>query len=288
VHKKEKNSKSVLLPVLCCLCCSFFLTISHLSSSKAADGVELNGGQMSTAKTAVSSTPSVAAPDPAAETMGASRRVQLIPVQKTVLSSMLAGSISVISVREGERFKKGLLLFQIGCEVQISALNKAKAVHGKMTTLYETAKKLMALNTRSALDVSVAEAEANEAAAHVALMQTMVNRCRVYAPFSGIAGQRFVDEHQYVSEGQALMEIINDRSLELEFIVPSSWVMWLVRDYAFTVTIDENNQRYDASIVRIGGKIDPVSRSIKVYGKIKGEYPELIPGMSGVALFTLP
>lgn len=222
------------------------------------------------------------------ENVEITRRVQLIPVQKTVLSSRLAGSISAIHVREGERFNKGAILFQIDCAVQISGLDKAKAVHGKMKTLHETVKKLMKLNTRSALEVAVAEAEASEAAAHVALMQTMVDRCSVYAPFAGIGGQRFVDEYQYVSEGQMLMEIINDRSLELEFIVPSNWVTWLVPGHIFSTTIDENNRQYEASIVRIGGKIDPVSRSIKVYGTIKGEHPELMPGMSGVALFTSP
>jgi membrane fusion protein, multidrug efflux system len=50
---------------------------------------------------------------------------------------------------------------------------------------------------------------------------------------------------------------------------------------AFKVTLDETAKTYQAQIIRIGGRVDPVSQTIKVYGRIADNSVELLPGMSG-------
>ena len=86
--------------------------------------------------------------------------------------------------------------------------------------------------------------------------------------------------------GQALLDIIDDGVLELEFLVPSSWLNWLKVGGAFQVQIDETRRTYPAKFIRIGARVDAVSQSIKVAGAIDGRYAELIAGMSGRVLVT--
>ena len=69
--------------------------------------------------------------------------------------------------------------------------------------------------------------------------------------------------------------------LELEFLVPSRWLMWLRVGGAFKVTIDETRKTYPAKFIRIGARVDPVSQSVKVVAAIDGRFPELVSGMSG-------
>jgi multidrug efflux pump subunit AcrA (membrane-fusion protein) len=90
-----------------------------------------------------------------------------------------------------------------------------------------------------------------------------------------------VREQQYVQPGQALLDILDDTSLELEFLVPSSWLRWLKPGQALRVTIDETRKTYPARFTRIAARVDPVSQSIKVAATIDGTFPELIAGMSG-------
>ena len=88
-------------------------------------------------------------------------------------------------------------------------------------------------------------------------------------------------EQQFVQPGQALLDILDDSVLELEFLVPSSWLGWLKVGTAFQVEIDETRKRYPAKFIRIGARVDPVSQSVKVAAAIDGKFPELIAGMSG-------
>jgi membrane fusion protein (multidrug efflux system) len=71
-------------------------------------------------------------------------------------------------------------------------------------------------------------------------------------------------------------------------IVPSNWLSWLKVGTPFDVVIDETSRTYPGKLVRISGKVDAISRSIKVYGRIDGAAPDLLPGMSGRALFKQP
>lgn len=77
------------------------------------------------------------------------------------------------------------------------------------------------------------------------------------------------------------MEIINDKDLEVEFIAPSKSLPQLKPGKLFKVILDETGKAYNAEIIRLGGKVDAVSQTIKVYGRITGNPTELLPGMSG-------
>ncbi len=93
-------------------------------------------------------------------------------------------------------------------------------------------------------------------------------------------------EEQVVQPGQPLLEILDDTSLELEFIAPSSWLSWVAPGQAFEVRIDETGKTYAAQFTRIGARVDPVSQTVKIAGRITGQHAELMAGMSGVVRVT--
>lgn len=74
----------------------------------------------------------------------------------------------------------------------------------------------------------------------------------------------------------------------MELIAPSHWLTWLKPETRFKVKIEETGKVYAAKVVRLGGRVDPVSQSIKVIGRITENAPELIPGMSGPVDFERP
>lgn len=88
--------------------------------------------------------------------------------------------------------------------------------------------------------------------------------------------------------GQAVLDILDDSSLELEFIIPSKWLAWLKPGHKFQVRIDETQKAYPARIQRIGARIDPVSQSIKAIAVIDGQFADLLAGMSGKVELSPP
>jgi hypothetical protein len=95
-----------------------------------------------------------------------------------------------------------------------------------------------------------------------------------------------VRNYQFVQAGSPLLDIVDDRDLELEFVVPSIWLAWLKIGAVETVQITETQKTYDSKITRISGKVDAASQTIKIYGRIDGDTSDLLPGMSGGAHFA--
>ncbi len=52
--------------------------------------------------------------------------------------------------------------------------------------------------------------------------------------------------------------------------------------------IDETNRDYPAVVERIGAKVDPVSRTVKIVATLTGARPELVAGMSGSVRVPAP
>lgn len=215
-------------------------------------------------------------------------RAQLSPLESTVLSSQLAGKIEKVHVREGDRFEKGQRLVTFDCALHQAQLAKAQALEAEAQKTAEVNERLDSLNSISTLEVQVAAARLAAARADKAITQILVNRCAIAAPFPGRVAAVNVKSHQYVSEGHELLEILDDRQLEAEMVVPSRWLAWLATGTPFELTIDETGRTYPAVVTRLAARIDPVSQSLVVFGKVTAAHAALLPGMSGRASFAPP
>ncbi|HLO78992.1 MAG TPA: HlyD family efflux transporter periplasmic adaptor subunit, partial [Magnetospirillum sp.] len=108
------------------------------------------------------------------------------------------------------------------------------------------------------------------------------------APFDGRVVEQKIRAQQFAQPGQPLLDVLDDSVLELDFVVPSKWLVWLKPGHAFQVAIDETGKTYPVKLIRSGARIDPVSQSVRVTGAIGGHFPELTAGMSGRVLLSPP
>ena len=215
-------------------------------------------------------------------------RAQLLPRRYTTVAAEIGARINRLPVPEGGAFKAGQLLVGFDCSLQIAQTQKAQAeVDGAAHTLKANLR-LAELNSVGQLDLDLSRSAASKAKAELVANQTMLGKCAVAAPFGGRVAEQRVREQQFVQPGQALLDIIDDSVLELEFLVPSHWLAWLRPGVSFDVTIDETAKTYPAKFTRIGARVDPVSQSVKVAAAINGRFPDLIAGMSGRVQVKLP
>jgi hypothetical protein len=81
------------------------------------------------------------------------------------------------------------------------------------------------------------------------------------------------------------MSILNDKTFEIELILPSTSLRWVTKKSPFKFFIDETQELYLAEVVEIGARVDPVSQTIRVFGKFKEQPKQILSGMSGSARF---
>lgn len=213
-------------------------------------------------------------------------RAQLTPRRYTTIAAEIGAKVSNLPVTEGGAFKAGQVLVQFDCSLQRAQLDKAEAeLEGAEQTLKSNLR-LEQLNSVGQLELDLSKSASNKAKAEVGANKAVLAKCQVNAPFSGRVAEQKVREQQYVQPGQALLDILDDSVLELEFLVPSLWLSWLRVGSSFQVQIDETLKTYPARFTRIGARVDPVSQSVKVAAAIHGKFPELMSGMSGKVLVT--
>ncbi|WP_372742373.1 efflux RND transporter periplasmic adaptor subunit [Neptunomonas sp.] len=215
-------------------------------------------------------------------------RAQLVARHNVILSSELSGRVDAFPKLEGQSFKKGDKLFGLDCTLHQARLAKAKALYVEARKVNQVNTDLDRLGSISTLEMDVSNARLGAAGAEKTMMNAVVDRCQIYAPFSGKVVASFVERHQFVAEGQEMLSIIDDAPLEVETLVPSNWLMWLKPQQEFELEIDESGRRLTVQVSRISPVIDPVSRSVKIFGRLQRTDPGLMPGMSGVAIFAKP
>jgi membrane fusion protein (multidrug efflux system) len=210
---------------------------------------------------------------------------QLQPVKHAVISTETTASITSINVSDSDAFKKGATLVEFNCRIERAELKKAKAAQKADDTRVKVNTKLDELSSISQLDYKLALYKAEESAAEVAIITERVRNCKITAPYSGVVEEVLKENYEYVKKGEPVLKILDDSVLEIELLVPSSWITWLKKDAEFKVNVSEVGKSYTAKVTNVGAKIDPVSQSIKIKGAISNKEKILKPGMSITAFF---
>jgi membrane fusion protein (multidrug efflux system) len=226
-----------------------------------------------------------APPAPAAarapETRVPEIRAQLSPRRFTTIAAEIGARVNRIPAGEGTSFKAGQVLVGFDCSVQQAQLARARVALDIATKQLATQSRLAELNATGRQEVELAEGEVAKHRADMVQIQVLLGKCTIAAPFSGRVAEQKVREQQYVQPGNALLEIIDDSVLEVEFIMPSRWLAHVRAGSTVQIAVDETARTYPAKVVRIGARVDPVSQSVKVVAAIEGRPKELIAGMSG-------
>ena len=205
---------------------------------------------------------------------------------QAVLHSQIQGRISQMPVKEGQRFEKGAALVEIDCDKYRAELAGALAEHEAKDKTFRNNRELTKLNAVSTLELEISEAEAKKAAASIRLAEINVRSCHIAAPFSGRVVAVMVNEHENVFPNDKLISLLDDTSLEIELVLPSSTLSWLKRKSTFTFTVDETRREYVAKVKEIGANVDPASQTIKVIGAFGAIPADVLAGMSGTAQFS--
>jgi len=215
-------------------------------------------------------------------------RAQLAPRNYTTLAAEIGAKVSRITVKPGQAFKAGQMLVSLDCSLQNAQRARAQAELEGAQKTHAVNKRLQEPDAVGKLEYATSEQSTLKARAELDFANATLAKCKISAPFSGRVAEQKAREQQFVQPGQPLLEILDDSSLDLDFIVPSKWLAWLKAGQSFKVAIDENGQSYPARITRLGARIDPVSQSVTVAAVIDGHFPELIAGMSGRVLLAPP
>ena len=221
------------------------------------------------------------------------------------LRPQVSGFITGVHFKDGDRVRKGQLLYSVddqlyaanyqqaiaNSQVQEATMNKAQKDANRYHELdkNDAVAKQLVDNADAALEVSKKQADA--AKANIRAMETNVRYTKVYAPFDGVIGISAVKTGTAVTAGQSILNTISsDRELAVDFNIDQKEI------YRFTKLMNEKQQEKDSvftlafgnDVYPFPGKIALLDRAVNPQtGTIKARlvFPNnknlLIAGMNG-------
>jgi RND family efflux transporter MFP subunit len=220
----------------------------------------------------------------------------LQPLDQAVLRAEVAALVNEITVRRGERVKKGQLLARLdtadlgarlrekqsNLESARSALNLAEINREKAITLTQRGVK-----SQTALDE--AENAWRNAKANVTALEQQLTMARkgvadaaIYAPMEGLVAERYVNPGERVAIDGKLFTIADLDTIEVETLVPARDVPQLRTGQKVVLRVEGFGDRmFEGHIERINPTAQSGSRSIPVFILLKNPEHILRGGMFG-------
>lgn len=102
-------------------------------------------------------------------------------------------------------------------------------------------------------------------------LEQRLSKYRIVAPFTGVLTEALVTEGTLVRAGQKLGEFINPGVYELEVSVSKSFTDLLKVGESVELTSLNSNETFTGKVIRINGRVDQASQTIKAYIEVDNE-----------------
>ncbi len=191
-----------------------------------------------------------------------------------------SGQIRSILFEEGQHVEAGTVLFQLDTALYDAALAQSRARVNLSQQEYQRAQRLLQRKVGSENDRDAALAQLRVNQAEASLAQTRIDKMSIRAPFAGTTGLRQVSPGDYVSTGQDLVELIDTRSLKLDFRIPEIYLPAVAPGQPVSVRVDAFPGRiFRGEIYALSPSSDARAHNLELRARISNSDGALRPGL---------
>ena len=204
----------------------------------------------------------------------------LLSDEAVTVSSEIPGRLKEIHFQEGQPVEKGAPLFTLDDSVYRAQLDDAEA---KLKLAEQTNKRTSTLfSNKYATAQSADEAVSNLAVSTAAteLARVQLEKTRIVAPFSGIVGLRHVSVGEYITAGQALVNLEAIDPVKADFRVPEKFLPAIRVGQTIRIKVDAfPDASFEGKVYAIDPKLDVSGRSLLVRALVPNKDQRLRPGL---------
>lgn len=200
--------------------------------------------------------------------------------ESVVIRPEQSGQIRKILFIEGQDVEADALLFQLDTALYNAALTQARARVNLSQQEYQRAQSLLQRKVGSQNDRDAALAQLRVDEAEASLAQTRIDKMNIRAPFAGTTGLRRVSPGDYVSTGQDLVDLIDTRSLKLDFRIPEIYLPAVAPGQQVSVAVDAFPGRiFTGEVYALSPSADPRAHNLELRARIDNSDGMLRPGL---------
>jgi len=190
------------------------------------------------------------------------------------------GIVQDILFTEGQAVEKGQLLLRLDEAKFAAALAEAEGNFKLSQANYDRARQLFKdhLISQQEFDQSAATFDVSQAT--VELRRRDLKDARIYAPFSGIIGARFISPGQVISRTTLLSVLVDLDPVKVEVNVPERFLSQVRIGQELELSVAAfPGRKFRGKVFFIAPDVDPATRTALVKAEIPNDKHELKPGM---------
>lgn len=205
------------------------------------------------------------------------------------LSVEIAGTISDVQFRSGEKVQKGQPIVLLDSEIEQASLAAAEADLHLAKVEFQRARSLIEGKAISRSEFDRLNAQSQKADATVAQLKASLAKKRVLAPFSGTIGIRQVDVGDFVAAGTPIATLQDLSMLFVDFYLAEQQVPLLAIDQPVRVQVAAfPGEPFEGRIVALNPKVEVTTRNVQVRAELANPGERLLPGMFANLQVLLP
>src|SRR5882762_9023517 len=211
------------------------------------------------------------------------------PVQGTIVSTELGGTVSEIGFQNGTVAKKGDLLVKLDASQEEALLRSAEAEVELSRADLERTRGLATKKVVSNSDLDAAESKLRGLTAVVDQMRSNIRKKAIVAPFDGQLGIRQVNVGQMINSGQPVVPLQSLDPVFADFALPQQHFAKLSAGLEIRVTTDAVPGRvFNGKLTAVNSMVDAATRNVTVQATLENPDHVLRPGMFAKLEVELP
>jgi membrane fusion protein (multidrug efflux system) len=205
------------------------------------------------------------------------------------LAVEIAGTVSAVQFRSGEKVSKGQPIVLLDSEIEQASLAAAQADLHLAKVEFERARSLVDSQAISRSEFDRLNAESQKAAATVAQLKASLAKKRILAPFSGTIGIRQVDVGDFVAAGTSIATLQDLSTLFVDFYLAEQHVPLLAIGQSVRLQVAAfPGEAFEGTIVALNPKVETTTRNVMVRAELANPGERLLPGMFADLQVLLP
>jgi membrane fusion protein (multidrug efflux system) len=196
------------------------------------------------------------------------------------VTAKVSNRVKAIRFREGQSVRAGDILVELDPEEIAADLAVAEAALKDSRSQVNRSRELYASKALSAQQMEQLESTMQANEARVAAARARLADQTVRAPFGGRVGLRNISVGGLVNPGTVITTLDDLSVMKVDFSVPETFLSILKEGLQIQAnTTAYAGEPFIGTVLSVGSRVDPVSRSIVVRGQLVNREGKLKPGM---------
>ena len=290
---KGTTKRMIIMLIIAAVLIGGMVWFQHFKSTMIAKAIKGMSNPPQTVSTIVAQESSW---QPTVEALG-----NLRASQQASLSPQIAGAVTAIHFRSGEKVRAGQALAQINDAPQRAQLAQLQAQVGQLQAQLNLAQITLARDeaqlkvqaiSQAVVDtdranVTSVQAQLKALAEQINAQKAVLAQATVTAPFAGVLGIRQVNLGQYLAPGTAVVTLQALDPMDIDFTVPQNQIDLVhVGMKAELTTNAAPGKTFEAKVIAVEPQINTATRNLTVRARIPNPKGELLPGVFATIRLT--